>query len=709
MNEFEYLYDDEFFIISSDNLDNIKSKLYGFVISDECIYYNNPPLDKLDGNGHYVYIFRENSKISIYQDFCGSYGLFIYNNDDYFAISNSFFKLVDFLKEKVTLNLNLDYAHTFIAARPCSNIYKETLIKEIQLLPQNNIVNIDVNNYNLDYVEIDYGEKTIPINSKECLEVLDKWYYKWVNLFNLLYTNTDNLEFSLSGGVDSRVVLALILSSKIDLNKINISTYISKKPSFIEDFEIASEIASDFGFKLNNNILNIKKYYFNDISTSINISYYLRGGFAKQMYWKNYIFSEKKYHIRGLGGELIKDFFSEQSTDAYILNQSDWAQNYSNEIFQSTKRSLKKTFENYSKIHETYNDSELLNIQYYHTRNRHYSCTQITENYFINDIVLCPLMDPLLNKIRIITGDENFKFLLPSLIILRYYPKLLDYKFEGNRIISEDTIVLANKINDLSPFINNRIESSEVNFDLKNKFDCTLLSENEKINSYDCYNSLKSIFDSTKFKKLFSTFFSIHLYEKIYKEENKLFPDAPSSDLNAIMVIMKTIEDVIYSQLNQNKTPYKMLDTINNLPINTFNEIKYKLKNDDARFDFKNIGEKSNDILILDISDDYARVHKPKWFTNSEGIGVTVETNNREIDIKLKCINDGNLEVKLKSRDVWDEENNRIYVAYKKAIMNSETILNKIQLASHDDSITFERKVVDGDIFDIHIEWENVN
>lgn len=708
MNEFDYLYGDEFFIISSDNLNDIDSKFYGFAITDEGIIFDNPNIEKLDGTGCYVYIIKENDKILIYQDFCGCYGLFVYQNNDYFAISNSFIKLVDFLKDKVVINLNLDYAYTFISASPCSTVYKETLIKEIQVLPHNYVVNIDITSNHLNFLKIDYYEKTVSLTSKESIIILDKWYHKWINLFNFLYKNTSNLEFSLSGGFDSRVILTLLLSSEVDLNDINILAFISEKPTFKEDFEIASEIAKDFGFELNKFSDNIKKYYFNDLATSINLSYYLRGGFAKQMYWKNFIYSEKKYHIRGLGGELLRNFYTDQSINMYITNQAFIAHNYSIESSKSTKRILEKTFEEYSKIHETFTEHELLNMQYLHTRNRFYSGTQISEDYLTNNVMLNPLMDPLLNKIHVDAEDEELRYLLPCLIFLRYFPEVLNYKFQGNREINEKTMETAKSINNMYPFEDKWDASMSFDFDSKINFDFTCLSEVKKIDDNDQYNFLKEKFSSNNFKEMFSMFLPYQIYEKVYNDEMKLFPDSPYSDLNAVIIVMKIVEDVMFSHLKKGRTPFDWLEGIQNYQFNVVKKVHNEKNIDDVRIDLKNHGNKDNDVIILDISDYNAWLLKPDWFTNSNGIGLTIESSECPLNIKLKCINDGELYIGLKSRDVWDENKKRIPILFNKVLINSEIIFDDAKVASHDDPILLKRKVKHDEIIDIQVNWKLV-
>ena len=95
MSKSNKLIEDEFFVIDSNNLNNINQKLYGYTIQDENIIFNNEvDVNNLNENGSYVYVDVNDSEIKILQDFNGCYGLYLYKSEDYFATSNSFLKLV---------------------------------------------------------------------------------------------------------------------------------------------------------------------------------------------------------------------------------------------------------------------------------------------------------------------------------------------------------------------------------------------------------------------------------------------------------------------------------------------------------------------------------------------------------------------------------------------------------------------------------------
>ncbi|MBR5503258.1 MAG: hypothetical protein IKV87_02250, partial [Methanobrevibacter sp.] len=69
-----------------------------------------------------------------------------------------------------------------------------------------------------------------------------------------------------------------------------------------------------------------------------------------------------------------------------------------------------------------------------------------------------------------------------------------------------------------------------------------------------------------------------------------------------------------------------------------------------CRIDIKNFGIESNLIKILD-SKNNLKVSFPAWFSNDQGQGCKIETDDRVLDFSLKCVNDGNLRVFLRGID----------------------------------------------------------
>ena len=173
-----------------------------------------------------------------------SYGIYIYENKGYFAFSNSFLLLVEYLIENENMTFNEDFADNLIISDLCSPSTYESLVKEINKVPPNSFISINIKekNYKINY--IDQQRYTIPFESDEGLKIIDKWVDKWGYIFRSLKKKTDNISLDLSGGFDTRTVLSVLSNSGIDLNQILIRSISRKAHTYEEDFLIAHNISS---------------------------------------------------------------------------------------------------------------------------------------------------------------------------------------------------------------------------------------------------------------------------------------------------------------------------------------------------------------------------------------------------------------------------------------------------------------------------------
>ena len=168
MNEFDKYYEDEFFIIDSNNIDSINSKLYGFAICDLEIVQNQEEITPDSNCGVFINLKADDNEIRITQDFNGSYTLYLFKDNDYFAISNSFWKLVEHIKDDYKLSVNEDFAKSLFKRNNIHAFsYKNTLINEIETVDRNQVVCINKKTKDISFDKIDYEEATIDINSKK--------------------------------------------------------------------------------------------------------------------------------------------------------------------------------------------------------------------------------------------------------------------------------------------------------------------------------------------------------------------------------------------------------------------------------------------------------------------------------------------------------------------------------------------------------------
>ena len=150
--------------------------------------------------------------------------------------------LQEYLVGKHHFSLNKDFANHLIVTDLCSYSIDETLINEIKQVPSNTFIIIDSEKktFKIDY--INYKENSISLESKEGLEIIDNWVDKWGYIFRSLKNQTDNIYFDLSGGFDTRTLLAILLNFGIKMDDLNIYSIQNNKHEHDIDYKIAREI-----------------------------------------------------------------------------------------------------------------------------------------------------------------------------------------------------------------------------------------------------------------------------------------------------------------------------------------------------------------------------------------------------------------------------------------------------------------------------------
>ena len=135
-------------------------------------------------------------------------------------------------------------------------------------------------------------------------------------------------------------------------------------------------------------------------------------------------------------------------------------------------------------------------------------------------------------------------------------------------------------------------------------------------------------------------------------------------------------------------------------------DYKSKQTSQIARIDILNTNVESNAIEILNTSNSVDVVF-PEWFKTDEGAGVVIKTKEKLFDLKVKCINDGVLNITFRGPDIRDELGNRIpsYVEFEKVMINNEYVINNNVTVWHNEPYIFKKYVNDGDIIDMHVEW----
>ena len=537
---------ENFFIIDSNNLKFIVPHMFGFTVSKKGILtdnyykkygYNEEP----EPIGAYVMIKKIGNEIRLYQDFLGSYGIFIYENKnkDYFAVSNSFLFLQEFLIGKHNISINKDFSDNLLISDLCTPSIHETLIKEIIRIPSNSIIIINTENKILKVLFVDYQENSIPFESEEGLKIIDSWVDKWAYIIRSLKNKTNNIYSDLSGGFDSRLMLSILISSGIDLNEILINSSKDNKHGHEEDFAIASNISLKLGFKLNNLTLNQNHIRW-DLNNTLYCTKYSKLGFHKEFYLKDRFYKVPRFGFSGCGGEIIRGAPG-CPIDEYIKSISSKGRKikgHEEEFFNSSMRICNRSIKILKNRKTFDNDYEISSFLYSKGRARHHFGTLAVESFIPNVYILQPLIDPDLKKIKYdISG--NLSHDLIAYIYVRFGHNLIDFPIQGKRYINLESIKKAK-------IFNNKLNSYKIKSDYNANFFIDDLrvspipnsNEKKNVNEY-----LRDLFKSSKFIEIINKIYDNNVYNwaKEYYQKSNYFPLRHGYGLYSISVIYEKL------------------------------------------------------------------------------------------------------------------------------------------------------------------------
>ena len=552
--------EDAFFILDSEHLEEARSAFYGFTYLDDAV---TDRLEDLRGrepeaDGAWVYVRREDGKITVTQDFMGSYGLYLYRQGEYFALSNSFLYLVEYLRSRRPLTLNKEYADYLLIADLCSNVFDATLVQEITLLDRGAAVEIWIPERVLRIRVTDYLENTVDPASPEGLAVLDGWRDKWVRRIQRIAAESGYIRTDLSGGFDSRETLTLFLSSGIDLNEIQIFSNKDGLHTHSEDFQIASRIAEHYGFQLNGNKFRGLRTEPCTLDEILNICFYVKLGFHKQMYYTHEKRIDRKYTFTGNAGACIRDFRGVygnlpqdciQKAETLPRAFSKLPPDVRDAIQQSAHRLMERSFQTlrqkFADFGRPLPEDELTQNLNRETRCRHHFGKSVAIQHLVNGITVSPLLDPDLFRLKLKTEQCPDYNLLSTLILERFAPGIMDFGFDGGRSVAPETIAFVKALNEKYPCPPPPALPAGFAFP-----DRTPEPEKKKnvLPKGTPDETLRAAFRSEEFRRLFNSVYDDSVYRAVEKDlsTRSYFP---LSIVNIALAIGKVQRDVEISAL----------------------------------------------------------------------------------------------------------------------------------------------------------------
>lgn len=153
----------------------------------------------------------------------------------------------------------------------------------------------------------------------------------------------------------------------------------------------------------------------------------------------------------------------------------------------------------------------------------------------------------------------------------------------------------------------------------------------------------------------------------------------------------------------------KPIDNYNENIENNSNLRLIKLSEDfiTARVDIKNNGNKGNSLLIENISDNKSFIDYPKWFCDENGEGLIIHSIQGELDLTIKCIGEGELNIIFRSKDVKDKHGKRfpIYIDYYDININNKPIIHTNKLVRLDRPYILKKNVTSDERIALSFKW----
>lgn len=649
---------DNFFIVTSDNCKETKSKIYGYAIDKDQILINSQINCDLQNDcyGCYVNVQKLQNYLKISQDYFGSYGLYLYKQDNYWALSNSFLYLLNYLKSKVLLSINNEFIKSFLAAPSASLCYRNTMVKEVEMLPKNAIVTINSDTKEIKIEYCSQKERYISINSKEGIELIDNWHKKWGCVINSLINSNQCINFRLSGGKDSRVSLATLFHSNINLEKINFYSAKDNLYTHSEDFDISSKISKILNFSLNT--FEKEERYKMDPSENLNSSLLVKCGFHKELMFSHFWRNKTSFAITGSGGDLrdlwessVPDFINDWKNRT-ICNSVNLAGSLEDSLLE-TKAQIDNDIGDISE----YSANDYF---YKNGRQRNHNGKANVESFLSNVIILSPLMDPLLYKLTQKIGKNNDNDLLYSVIYDRFLKPINDIPFDSSRIVIDETWKVAKQINKEFPFVQDNSITKE-DFKIYCSREKPTIS-NKTESSLDVLNN---IFNSNAVKEYIYNFFGEEVYYRAlayYKNSYHSYIYASGLVQSYLIYnIVKTSESNIeYDNISLNLSSVSKQIKTPNYYFNSgiIKEIYDYLQS--LRIEISVIG--SSKVVLNNVSDKDAFTEIPSWLVKKNGNGYLIQSHtcSNSLDILFHSFDSGELNICVKGPFMKSSDNSLV-------------------------------------------------
>ena len=526
-----------YLLIDTDDLEQVESHLYGYMVTEDEGYCTNKIPEDPTECGCFVSVEVQDEIIRIRQDFAGSFGLFLFENEKHAVISNSLFELADHLKER--LSLNRDSINALLNSAYVPVTHTETLFNQIRRLDSQDEVRIDRKTGHLEIVHRKFPYFSQKLETKQDLQDLDHWYHKWVMIYRKLVEKGYPLYCDLSGGYDTRIILSMLINARIDLSSICINSH--EKVNLAkdtDDYKIASMIAKDLNFPLNHDPVIKKKTGSMMAKEAYDMARRYSFGNTVMVKYASALYLSPAMFGKGLGSSIKGNTYEDrvEKAEEFYLNKYDKLNEGNGDLFKIRrlrfKRYLAKQFDLMSET--TFHDGRDATMIHHRLIDEKFDPHKTIDWTSQNRPVISPFTDPEIVRFDYRNGGPS-KYYLVLLILDRYAPCLLNYPVQG-REIDEKLLEKARDLNSRFPltvsFPNETISQKPITID-------KMPMDQEDLHSY-----LKGICQREDFLSTLKKYVPENLIHKIIDECDFSRINKGQQLISALFAIYEAIKKV---------------------------------------------------------------------------------------------------------------------------------------------------------------------
>ena len=315
----------------------------------------------LDREGAYVRAHWTDEKLIIENDLFSYFPTLYFSTPELVVASDSMYVLSQLRKAlglPCKLNKEVMHSRAWTHGLACAVMSNQTQIRGIELLSPGKYVETKFNRkFTTEMIHRPIKKMFFGHHSDYAEAVIEATKQLYASTMSFFHVEGIHINFGLSGGLDSRLLLAILLKKPELLSKVSITT--NTHSSRKGDFEVVSTLAEKYGFDFNNKKEELREHRKNpsvqSISEPNSFGFWMLSnmGLFDMMYLHNSYWKHPNIlELGGHGAETVKGTFASMKFENYLhRNTLSRKARFSRSYFRDRKQ-VKKSQKRYDSIYD---------------------------------------------------------------------------------------------------------------------------------------------------------------------------------------------------------------------------------------------------------------------------------------------------------------------------------------------------------------------